>query len=415
MVWALAESVEKVGVPHNGSLLLNEISKIQIKGISGDHFRFSDRKVVFNGYEIINAINFGEKRVGYWTVAEGIKKAHPMIISGKSYSSLGLEAVVWPGRSSSAPKGGVLSTILGKRLKLGVLKIRNFKYFMGLHHDAEKNVTTATGFSIDVFNKCIHALPYDVPYELVPFENATYDDLVQKVYNQEIDAVVWDSTILANRSEYVDFTATYTDLGVGTLAKRKEAVKQFVKFGNVYLVNCGSYIDHELHSNISFNVDNYARALSKGGKHGGADAIVDEIPYIKMFLSKYSDGYAMVSSHPITSGFGFIFPRGSRLGADVSREIAKMRLDGILEDVEKKWFESRIPFASQDSSVIPKSLDVDRLGGLFIVSGISLALALAISVVNLLSEKLVVRNIISLIDRHTVMASIRYLFYRNVI
>ncbi|KAJ0809587.1 hypothetical protein HanPI659440_Chr01g0017061 [Helianthus annuus] len=29
-----------------------------------------------------------------------------------------------------------------------------------------------------------------------------------------------DSTILANRSQYVDFTATYTDLGIGTLAKQ---------------------------------------------------------------------------------------------------------------------------------------------------------------------------------------------------
>ena len=31
-----------------------------------------------------------------------------------------------------------------------------------------------------------------------------------------------DSTILANRSEYVDFTATYTDLGVGTIARIKK-------------------------------------------------------------------------------------------------------------------------------------------------------------------------------------------------
>lgn len=29
-----------------------------------------------------------------------------------------------------------------------------------------------------------------------------------------------DSTILANRSQYVDFTSTYTDLGIGTLAKQ---------------------------------------------------------------------------------------------------------------------------------------------------------------------------------------------------
>ncbi|KAJ0442030.1 putative periplasmic binding protein-like I [Helianthus annuus] len=191
-------------------------------GISGDQFQFSKGKVVTNGYEIVNAIDHGDKRVGYWTESEGIKKAHPLITSGNRYSSMGLEHVIWPGGAATAPKGGVLATIPGKRLKIGVLKITNFKYFMDIDHDVEKNVTTATGFSFDVFNHCISALPYEVPYELIPFENGTYDHLVQKVYNQEIDAVVGDSTILASRSEYVDFTATYSDLGVGTLVRMKK-------------------------------------------------------------------------------------------------------------------------------------------------------------------------------------------------
>ncbi|CAH1433111.1 unnamed protein product [Lactuca virosa] len=93
---------------------------------------------------------------------------------------------------------------------------------MDVEHDVKKNVTTATWFSIDVFNTCIRALPYEEPYTFILFENCTYDDLVQKVYNEEIDAVVCDSTILANRSKYVDFTATYTDLSVGTLARIKK-------------------------------------------------------------------------------------------------------------------------------------------------------------------------------------------------
>ena len=42
--------------------------------------------------------------------------------------------------------------------------------------------------------------------------------------------MVGDSTILSNRSEYVDFTATYTDLGVGTLARiKKEDMWFFLK------------------------------------------------------------------------------------------------------------------------------------------------------------------------------------------
>ncbi|PWA71341.1 Extracellular ligand-binding receptor [Artemisia annua] len=68
----------------------------------------------------------------------------------------------------------------------------------------------------------IRTIPYEVPYVVISYDNATYDDLVQKVYNQEIDTVVGDSTILPNRSEYVDFTATYSDLGVGTVGKIKE-------------------------------------------------------------------------------------------------------------------------------------------------------------------------------------------------
>nr|KAJ0191063.1 hypothetical protein LSAT_V11C800427570 [Lactuca sativa] len=45
-IWALAESVEKVGVPHNGSMLLHEALKIRFKGallenwaISNGHIR----------------------------------------------------------------------------------------------------------------------------------------------------------------------------------------------------------------------------------------------------------------------------------------------------------------------------------------------------------------------------------------
>nr|KAJ0193173.1 hypothetical protein LSAT_V11C800427580 [Lactuca sativa] len=67
--------------------------------------------------------------------------------------------------------------------------------------------------SADVFYTCIRALPYEVPYTFISFDNVSIDDLVQKVYNEEIDAVIGDSTMLANRSEYVDFIATYIDLG----------------------------------------------------------------------------------------------------------------------------------------------------------------------------------------------------------
>nr|XP_043619837.1 glutamate receptor 1.3-like [Erigeron canadensis] len=464
-MWALAESVEKAGVPHNGPSLLNEVLKIRFKGLSGE-FQLSEGKLISNGYEIISAINYDEKIVGYWTPSEGIRSAHLPIKSLHQYYGPSTEAVSWP---TTVPRGRVLLTSPSKKLKIGVLKVRNFKYFMDVEHDVKKNVTTATGFSIDVFNTCIRALSYKVSYVLILYENATYDDLVQKVYNKEIDAVVGDSTILANRSKYVDFTATYTDLGVGTLARikkhdiwfflkpldgdlalvalgsliltgiviwaiefvnkqeqtppnqqnqiiwlmlltlffsQKEELKrmlskfvlfiwllavlilvsgynatlsslltieqfQFASKGGIVGFHGGSFMRGVTVNNLHFesnkhrpfySYEGYARALSKDGD---ADAIVDEIPYIKMFLNKYPGDYDLISVQPITSGFAFIFPKGSPMVHDLSREIAKIRLDGTLGNLEKKWFENRFPIPSRNSTK-ESAMTFDKFGGVFI-------------------------------------------------
>lgn len=50
----------------------------------------------------------------------------------------------------------------------------------------------------------------------------------------------------------------------------------------------------------------FADALSKGSKNGGVSAIIAELPYVKIFLDKYSDDYSMVKSMPSTNGFGFV-------------------------------------------------------------------------------------------------------------
>ncbi|PWA62886.1 Extracellular ligand-binding receptor [Artemisia annua] len=240
-VWALAESFEKAEVPRYGVSVLNEVLKVKLNGISGE-FQLSEGKVLSNGYDIMTAIDYGEMRVGYWTPLEGIRRAHLPI---HLYSGLGKEAVNWRGGPTTAPKGRVLQTTPTKELKIGVLRTKPFKYFTDVTYDVEKNVTNATGFSKDVFDACLRGLLYKVPYVFISYENATYDDLVWKVYNQEIDAVVGDSTILPNRSEYVDFTATYSDLGVGTVGKIKEHDMWFflkpLHWG-VWLTSIGSLI-----------------------------------------------------------------------------------------------------------------------------------------------------------------------------
>ncbi|KAI9177393.1 hypothetical protein LWI28_014657 [Acer negundo] len=84
------------------------------------------------------------------------------------------------------------------------------------------------------------------------------------------------------------------------------------------------------------STDDYANALSRGIENGGVSAIIDEIPYIKVFLSKYSADYSMVKTIPNTNGFAFVFRKGCPLVPDLSRAIAKLREDGNLNMMENE-------------------------------------------------------------------------------
>ncbi|KAD4888245.1 hypothetical protein E3N88_20318 [Mikania micrantha] len=532
--WALAESVERAEVPQNGSMLLSEILKTKFHGASGK-FSLSGNKMVSNGYEIINAIDYGERKVGYWTLSNGLKRAH-LPFNGIVPHSNEIEDVVWPGGSTMAPKGWISQTKVGKTLKIGVRTGLTFKNFVDTYYDARKNRTTADGFSVDVFNACIHALPYEVSYEFIPFATGSYDYLINKVYNQELDGVLGDTTILASRSQYVDFTATYTDVGTAMLIKNKEKnywkflkplnvdlwltyfvfgivaiiplwaiytvnqqqhestpsqqigtiaslillavflaqrerlqrnlanILMFVWLAVVILLFKQSYIATQtsmssveqvelaskqgivgFHGGSFFSnlklTDNmlkpyqsyqdYADALSKGGNHGGADAIIDEVPYIKMFLKMYPHEYTMVLSKPVTSGFGFIFAKGSPLITDISREIAKLREDGTLTNLENKWFGKDI---SLSSSTMLETPNLYRFWGLFIVIGVSLALALTVLALYLVHAKMELGTVISFLlgqylvatftdlwsiisfpARQSLLATVRNLWYRRII
>ncbi|KAL5804468.1 hypothetical protein ACOSQ3_031268 [Xanthoceras sorbifolium] len=123
--------------------------------------------------------------------------------------------------------------------------------------------------------------------------------------------------------------------------------------------------------------EEYADALSRGSKKGGVLAIIDEIPYIKIFLAKYSADYSMVGCMSTTNGFTFAFRKGSPLVPDMSRVIAELRGNGTLSMIENEWFKCPLAFTSDEPSNNVKPLTIDSFRGLFLITGVSSALALA--------------------------------------
>ena len=52
--------------------------------------------------------------------------------------------------------------------------------------------------------------------------------------------------------------------------------------------------------------EEYREALLKGTRNGGVDAVIDELPYLKIFLAKYCSNFQIVGPTYQTAGFGFV-------------------------------------------------------------------------------------------------------------
>uniref|UniRef100_A0A1J3H2X1 Glutamate receptor 2.4 n=2 Tax=Noccaea caerulescens TaxID=107243 RepID=A0A1J3H2X1_NOCCA len=217
-------------VSEYGPNLIRSLSGIQFKGLAGD-YHFVDGQLHVSGFEIVNVIGTGGLVVGFWTRENGLVRdlstssgTTPTFSTWKDH----LNPVVWPGITNAVPRGWEIPTN-GKKLQIGV-PVGTFPQFVKVTKDPITHETIVTGFCIDFFEAVIQALPYDVSHRFIPFgdhdgkSSGNYNDLLYQVYLGIYDAVVGDTTILANRSSYVDFTLPYSTSGVGMVVPLKDDV-----------------------------------------------------------------------------------------------------------------------------------------------------------------------------------------------
>lgn len=247
-VWALAMACEKVGemksivaklerdanaidllgmrVSQTGPKLLEEILKSDFEGLAGK-FRLINRQLEPSAFQILNLNGQGGIEIGFWTSEHGITKELNLDIEGMhSAWAEDFHGIVWPGGSTTVPKGWVIP-MNGKKLRIGVPV-----------QDGFSELVNVSGYCIDVFKSAIASLTYEIPYEFVPFQSddgksaGSYNDLIDQVYLQNYDAVVGDITITANRSLYVDFAFPYTGGGVWMIVplKQQENIKSIWMF-----------------------------------------------------------------------------------------------------------------------------------------------------------------------------------------
>ncbi|KAM3244443.1 hypothetical protein ACQJBY_056025 [Aegilops geniculata] len=195
--------------------------------------------------------------------------------------------------------------------------------------------------------------------------------------------IIWVFVVLILTSSY---TASLTSmLTVQQLRPTVTDVKELQRRGQYIGYQEGTFIKprlkkmgfHERKMRKYSSEEQYADALSKGSANGGVDAVFDEIPYLKLFLSQHCDGYMQVGPVYKTDGFGFVFPRGSPMTGDVSRGILNLAEGDTMAQIEKAWFGEPGTCQNALGGVGGSSnLSFWSFGGLFLITGVVSSLML---------------------------------------
>eukprot|EP00249_Psilotum_nudum_P017988 c26587_g1_i1 orf=687-3488(-) len=202
--------------------------------------------------------------------------------------------------------------------------------------------------------------------------------------------IIWLFVVLIITSSY---TANLTSIltvqqltptiqGIGSLQASSVPIGyQTGSFARDYLI--GLNIAAERLKPLS-TIASYAEALNLGPDRGGVAAIVDELPYIQVFLASQC-GFAIAGQEFTKGGWGFAFPKDSELAIDLSTSILAMSESGELQKIYDFWLNGGncdMPSDQVESS----QLNLDSFWGLFLLTGVASLICLIIYIVRLLSQ-----------------------------
>ncbi|GAB2274886.1 hypothetical protein Dimus_009657 [Dionaea muscipula] len=195
--------------------------------------------------------------------------------------------------------------------------------------------------------------------------------------------LIWLFVVLIINSSY---TASLTSiLTVQQLTSGIQGLDSLIASGDPIGVQDGSFARNYLINDLNIEASriislkdekDYADALDNGPGNGGVAAIVDELPYIEVFLANVDCSYDKVGQEFTKSGWGFVFQRDSPLAVDLSTAILTLSASGNLKKIHDKWLAGHTDCSDQSDEATENRLTLQSFWGLFLIIGVACVIAL---------------------------------------
>ncbi|KAJ6731201.1 GLUTAMATE RECEPTOR 3.3 [Salix viminalis] len=200
--------------------------------------------------------------------------------------------------------------------------------------------------------------------------------------------LIWLFVVLIINSNY---TASLTSiLTVHQLSSPIKGIESLKESDEPVGYQVGSFAEYYLSEEVGISKsrlvalgspEEYAKSLQLGPGKGGVAAIVDERPYVELFLAGQCT-FRIVGREFTRSGWGFAFPKDSPLAVDMSTAILALSENGDLQRIHDKWLMQNT-CSSDTSELEADKLHLRSFWGLFLFCGIACLISLLIYVLQI--------------------------------
>ncbi|KAM6559207.1 hypothetical protein CsatA_028446 [Cannabis sativa] len=393
-VFGLAESVEEIGkasnfsfesvnlvnsstdlgsfgVSRSGSKLAQALSKTRFKGLSGE-FKLVNGQLQTPTFEIINVNGNGERKIGFWTVENGLERVLGYSID--VFKAV-MEALPYPVSFEFVPfadASGNYNHLL-------------YQVFDGKLDAAVGDITIRANRSLYVD----FTLPYTESgvYMIVPIKDdrsynawaflkpLTWDLWVTSgCFFIFIGFVVWVLEHRVNEEfrgppHHQIGTSFWYSFSTMIFAHKEKVVSNLGRF--VVIIWC--FVVLILSQSYTASLTSLLTVQKLQPTITDVNQLLKNKEKVAFQKAKYCSKFTLVEPIFKADGFAFAFPKGSPLVPDISRAILKVTEGKKMKDLEEAWFkkDTNCMFSSN-------SLGLESFWGLFLMVGVASSLALVI-------------------------------------